>query len=210
MEAEIFYNEQMLEIRRWQDRLPEIVTPFRELAGSETIDFGYALTRYLYDAGDHELAADRYESIMERLQLPPRRDLLAAPLLCNLAYLAARIGDGERALVLYAALEPLADSFANTTVAKPVGAHFLGMLATTLGKVDAADRHFDAALAAHERACTPLLAAETLMEHARLCANGGDASKFERCLEGARTIAAAHGATFVERGCREIALSAGG
>ena len=44
-EALLFYNEQILEIRRWQDRLSEVMGPLREFAGSDNADFGYALTR---------------------------------------------------------------------------------------------------------------------------------------------------------------------
>jgi DNA-binding SARP family transcriptional activator len=208
-EAEIFYNEQMLEIRRWQDRVAEVVLPFRDLAGNEEIDFGYALTRYLYDAGEHDLAAERYDSIMQRVEIPPRRDLLAAPLLCNLAYLAARLGDVPRARLLHREIMPIADSFANTTVAKPVGHHFLGMLAATLGDDAAADRAFTAALEAHERACTPLLCAETLVEHARLCARRHDRATFEQLVGRARSIAVERGAAFVVRECDEIAASVG-
>ena len=76
-EAFIFYNEQMLEIRRWQDRLHEFVSDFREVAGNEEYDFGFALTRYLYDGGEHDVARTAYSSIMDRIELPPRRDMLA-------------------------------------------------------------------------------------------------------------------------------------
>jgi tetratricopeptide (TPR) repeat protein len=205
MESEIFYNEQLLEIRRWQDRLPEVIGALRELAGVEGIDFGYALTRYLYDAGEHEEAADRYRSVVEHFVLPPRRDLLAGPVLCNLGYLAARLGDQDRMPELFDALLPLASSFANTTVAKPVGAHFLGMLASARGEDDEAERYFVAAAAAHAAAETPLLRAETLLEHARLAARTGARARRDTLLGAAREIASQHGALMIVRGCAELA-----
>jgi hypothetical protein len=204
IEAEIFYNEQLLEIRRWQQRLHEVIGPFADFAGNDSIDFGYALTRYLYESGEHEAAAEKYRAIVGGLKLPLRRDLLAAPLLCNLAFLAAKLDDVEHAAVFYEALTPMANGFANTTVAKPLGAHFLGLLATTLGDTAAAARHFEAAEAAHVRACTPLLEAETLLEHARLLAVNGDRAKTQRLVNDAHSLGAAHGATLILSGCDEV------
>ena len=69
-EALLFYNEQILEIRRWQDQLSEVIVLLREFAGSDTADFGYALTRYLYDAHDDAQASACYTKIIRELQLP--------------------------------------------------------------------------------------------------------------------------------------------
>ena len=74
-------------------------------------------------------------------------------------------------------------AFANTTVTKPVGAHFLGMLATTLDDLDIAEAHFEAALAAHEQAGAPLLAAETQLEWARAMMRRPDQSRAATLLE---------------------------
>ena len=191
-EATIFFTELLLEIRRWQGRLAEVLPDFVELAGVPGIDFGYSLVRYLYDAGEHDAALTHYRSIMRDQPIPPRRDLLAGATLCHLAYLAARAGDTKNAARIYDALTPLAGSFANTTVAKPVTEHFLGMLAATLGDVAAAEAHFSVAVAAHESVHAPLFVAETQVEWARLLADHGRDT--ER--------AAALGATAVETATR--------
>jgi hypothetical protein len=167
-EAFIFFTEMLLEIRRWQGRLDEMLPEFRDIAGVDGIDFGYSLVRYLYDAGEHEDALARYEEIMRRQQLPPRRDLLAGTTLCNLVYLATRARDTARAPALADALAPLAGTFPNTTVAKPVAEHFLGMLAGCTGDIATAQRRFETAVSAHERVRAPLLLAETRLEWATL------------------------------------------
>jgi hypothetical protein len=101
----------MLLICRWQDRLTEMLPEFRDLAGIDGIDFGYALARYLYDAAEEEAAASCYAAIVERLRLPPRRDMMAGAQLSNLAYLTARLGDGDRPASIYELLLPFGDAF---------------------------------------------------------------------------------------------------
>jgi class 3 adenylate cyclase len=207
-EAFIFFTEQTLEIRRWQDRLGEMLDGFRELAGIDRIDFGYSLVRYLYDAQEEVAATASYEAIMDRLRLPPRRDMLVATTLGNLAYMAARVGDRERANSVYDVLLPLGRAFATTTVAKPVGLHYLGMLASTMGQHDVAEDHFASALALHEQAQAPLLAAETRLEWARmLMSHPADADRAARLIEQVRTTAAAYQAHFLERSCELVAHS---
>lgn len=204
-EAFIFYNEQILEIRRWQARLGELLDIVGSLAGNESVDFGYSLTRYAYDAGEIDVARRVYTEQMVPLPLPPRRDMLALTTLYNLAYLATRFGDVTHARVTYDALTPHAGAFTSTTVAKPVGEHFLGMLATTIGDHPLAARHFRNATRAHERACAPLLLAETHVEHARLLvASGAPADEVADLLESARAIARPRGAAFLLLGCGEI------
>ena len=63
-EALIFFTELLLEIRRWQGRLSEMLPEFADLAGMAGIDFGYSLVRYLYDAGE----------VRARPRAVPRRD----------------------------------------------------------------------------------------------------------------------------------------
>jgi class 3 adenylate cyclase len=202
-EARIFFTEQMLEIRRWQDRLTEMLPEFQDLAGVDGIDFGYALVRYLYDAGQEEAATSCYAAIMQRLRLPPRRDMLAGALLSNLAYLTARVGDCDRAASIYELLLLFGDAFPTTTVAKPVGWHHLGMLAATMGEAERAEEHFAAALRSHESARAPLLAAETKLEWARLLM-GPDSDRAADLLDAVRKTAAACGADFLERSSKEV------
>jgi DNA-binding SARP family transcriptional activator/tetratricopeptide (TPR) repeat protein len=202
-EAFIFYTEQLLEIRRWQRRLGELIEDFRDLAGNDAIDFGYSLTRYLYDSGEHDAARAAYEKIMDRLALPPRRDMLAITTLYNVGYLAAKLGDTMRAPAIYDALLPYGSAFTSTTVARPIGHHFLGMLASTLGEREAARRHFESATQAQSDARAPLLLAETQLEHARLLVGTGDPG-LATLVGSVRAAAVAHGARFLGLECDEI------
>ncbi len=203
-EALIFFTELLLEIRRWQGRLAEMLADFRELAGVPGIDFGYSLVRYQYDAGEREQALADYHDAMLRQPLPPRRDLLGGATLCNLAYLAARAGDSAHARPLYEALAPLAGSFANTTVAKPVAEHFLGVLATVMGDDEVADEHFAVAVVAHEKADAPLLVVETRVEWARLLCGTGATDRAGELLAEVDETAATYSAAFLERATEEI------
>ena len=138
-DAFVFHTEQTFEIERWRGNLAEHIEELRPFAGQPAWDFGYVLTRYLYEAGDTVAASEIYRRIVATTFLPLRRDMLAAPALYNLALLATRERDRATAEGLYTALQPFADAFANTTVAKPVGWHYLGMLAATTGRTVAAD-----------------------------------------------------------------------
>jgi tetratricopeptide (TPR) repeat protein len=172
-----------------------MVPQFGDLVAIEGVDFGYSLVRYLYDAGEEERAIAHYHEIMERQPVPPRRDLLAGATLCNLAYLAARAGDTTHAPRIYAALAPLAGSFANTTVAKPVTEHFLGMLAASLQDTATAEAHFADAIAAHENVRAPLLVAASQLEYARLLLDsGGDQTRAAELIGAAADTATTYAA----------------
>jgi hypothetical protein len=204
-EAVIFFSELLLEIRRWQGRLPEMLDDIRDLAGLAGVDFGYSLIRYLYDAGERELAIERYNDVMQQMQLPPRRDLLAGATLCHLAYLAARAADAPNCARLYESLAPLAGTFANTTVAKPVTEHFLGMLSVALNDHDAAERSFSIAVEAHEKIRAPLLIAETQVEWARLLVDSDRGSeRVATLLRAAGDTAKAYASVFLQRQINEL------
>lgn len=204
-EAVIFFSELSLEIRRWQGRLREMLPEFADLAGVAGIDFSYPLVRYLYDAGEEERAIALYHEIMDRQPLPVRRDLLAGATLCNLAYLAARAGDAVHAPQIYDALAPLAGSFANTTVAKPVTEHFLGLLAASRHHDAIAEGHFAVAVAVEEKSGAPLLVAETQLEWARLlAASGGDPDRLAELIGAVDDAATAYSSVFLRRAAEEL------
>ena len=100
-DAFVFHTEQTFEIERWRGNLAEHIEELRPFAGQPAWDFGYVLTRYLYEAGDTVAASEIYRRIVATTFLPLRRDMLAAPALYNLALLATRergSGDGGGAL----------------------------------------------------------------------------------------------------------------
>jgi hypothetical protein len=100
---------------------------------------------------------------------------------------------------------PYRSAFANTTVARPIGDHFLGMLASVLGDVVNADEHFERALAIHDRVGAPLLAAETRLEWARSLIGRASAARIAELLDAATLTARAHGAPLLFRRAQEIA-----
>jgi hypothetical protein len=207
-DAQMFFGEQILEIRRWQDRLVEMLPFFGDLAGDDRFDFGYTLLRYLFDAGETTKATRIYGDVMSRVALPPRRDMLAMPTLCSLSYLAARVGDTEHAPELYAELLPWAHTVGKTIVARPVGHHCLGMLAASMHDGDTAEHHLTAAIAAHDAMRMPLLAAESRLERAKVIVERGgpEADGVAAEIESVRVTAEASGAAMLGRCCDELRL----
>ena len=193
-DAFVFHAEQMMEIRRWQGRLAEHLEELRPFAGRPDWDFGYAITRYVYEAGETEQGGRLYRELVAKPFLPLRRDMLAAPGLYNLAFLATREGDADTAPGLYEALVPFADSFANTTVAKPVGWHYLGMLASVTGDLETAEAHLRKSVTVHDLVGAPLFRAESEVELARVLLTSGADSEAGTLLQNARLTAAARGA----------------
>ncbi|MGH8977642.1 MAG: hypothetical protein ACRDV7_06170, partial [Acidimicrobiia bacterium] len=206
-DAFVFHSEQTMEIHRWQGRLSEHEEQLRSLAGQREWDFGYALTRYLYEAGDTDTAGAIYHRIVVAGFLPLRRDMLAAPALYNLAFLAAREGDKDTAIGLRDALTPFADSFANTTVAKAVGWHYLGMLSATIGELDEAEANLEKAVAIHDLVGAPLFRAESEIELARLANDRGDRTTAGALLERASATAESRGAALLTRACATLLSS---
>jgi tetratricopeptide (TPR) repeat protein len=85
------------------------------------------------------------------------------------AAVAARLGDVASARRLYERLNAWPDQvvFNGSVVAGSV-AQSLGLLATALGEYDAAEAHFNRALAVHERLHAPYLLARTNLEWGRM------------------------------------------
>jgi tetratricopeptide (TPR) repeat protein len=163
LEAVAFYSEQLAEIRRLQGRLGELTEAMRAIAPRLLIDPVHAVLRYLCEAGVDEVD-QLFDHAIATRGLPPRRDLAQRAALDNLAYVAARLRRRDAQHTLYDALLPFADTFGHSAVAHPCGHHYLAVLASSMGQPDTAVAHFEAAAALHERAQTPLLLAESLIE----------------------------------------------
>jgi DNA-binding SARP family transcriptional activator len=136
--------------------------------------------------------------------------------LTGMAYAAracARLGDRERAALLYEQLLPCAP----LNVVIGLGIHypgsvelFLGLLATTMERWDEAERHFEAARTMHERMSSPPLGAHTDHEHARMLLTRGrpeDRRRAGELLKRAAATAASLGMTRLSE--RVAELSAG-
>jgi tetratricopeptide (TPR) repeat protein len=150
--ALLVYGVQLFGLRREQGRLDEIEPAIRafaeEHAAMPAFRSGLALlcchlgrlgeARAIFD----DLAARRFE------QFP--RDANWINAMDELAQVCAALGDGERAALLYERLAPyerhnVVIAFAEACEGSV--ARYLGMLAATMRRWDAAARHFDAALA---------------------------------------------------------------
>jgi DNA-binding CsgD family transcriptional regulator/tetratricopeptide (TPR) repeat protein len=110
--------------------------------------------------------ADDARRELERLAIGDLSDLPRGPrwlhILAMLAHTSALLGDRRRALLLYALLEPVAGGAVFATdglLWQGATDFYLGLLATTLGRWDAAARHFDAALALYAGDDVPVLTA---------------------------------------------------
>ena len=100
---------------------------------------------------------------------------------------------------------PYGSLFTSTTVARPVGWHYLGMLAATFGQHDIGAEHLALAIEAHERVRAPLFLAETKLELARVVLEmEGRTSDATSLLGDVRATAAAHGSPFLARRCAEV------
>jgi hypothetical protein len=119
--------------------------------------------------------------------------------------LATHLGDGRLLGTLYESIRPYPSAFANTTVAKPVGEHFLGLIAAAQHDLESAERHFERALSLQDNVGTPLLAAETRLEWARILDPHTDSVRRSTLLRDATEVARSRGAAFIERRATEIA-----
>jgi class 3 adenylate cyclase/tetratricopeptide (TPR) repeat protein len=130
--------------------------------------------------------------------------------MANWAAVAAHLHDAAHAERLEAALRPYARQAVPLVAAPtPSVAHHLGMVATTLGHHDHAERHFRAAVAIHDRIGAPHWVARTRLEWARMLLTRrrpGDVERARELLGQALGTARELGLGAVERGA--VALMA--
>ena len=124
--------------------------------------------------------------------------------LANFASVATECGAAEFAEALDDHLAPLADRFVTTGATVPLGhvSHFLGGLATVLGRYDEADAFFSQSAAFNERIGATFFAAQTDLLWGRMLAKRdapGDAKHARDLLLKAQHSAAANGYGYVER-----------
>lgn len=187
-EAYAFLGGQLLEIRRLQGRLAELVPALD--AVPPTAPHSLTVARYLCVASEVEAARARLARFApDSGPLRLRRDMLERPLLDDLAFLAARLDRPDLAASVRVRLEPLADTFGHAVVAHPVGHHWLGVLALAQGRTNDAVTHLGRAIARHAAADLPLLEAESLIELARARDSIGDRSGAVRARAAARELA---------------------
>ena len=111
--------------------------------------------------------------------------------------------DAERAARLFTRLAPWADQFsAGALTAEGPVCHYVGGLATVLGRYDEAETHFLESAAMSERVGAKFFAARTDLSWGKMLAErgrAGDAEKSRELLTKAHAAARAHGYGVVER-----------
>lgn len=102
-----------------------------------------------------------------------------------LAEACARLGDAARAAEIYPLLEPLADCNVLLVPVAPFGAasYFLGLLATTVGRYDDAERHYEHALRKNDWMGTRQILARTQTAYAAMLLERGGAGDRGRAIE---------------------------
>ena len=127
-----------------------------------------------------------------------------------LAEVCAWLGDAQRGCALYDLLLPYADRVITSDGAYFVlgsGSRFLGLLAAALDRADAAERHFEDALAMHTRLGAPPWVARTQLDYARMLRKRdtpGDRERARELLEAALATAREIGMAKVAADCEAL------
>ena len=166
------YGVQMFTIRREQGRLAEIAPLVKRFVSEkpEEAIWKPGLMLIASDLGFHEQARTHFEALAQSdFALP--MDAKRAITLTYLAEVSAALGDSRRAERLYELLLPyreVAILAAPFTLCCGAGAHYLGLLATTMSDWDRAETHFNASIAMNERLKAWPRLADTRFEYARM------------------------------------------
>ncbi|MCU0270776.1 MAG: AAA family ATPase, partial [Acidimicrobiales bacterium] len=176
-DAGVFYGGQLLEVAWQRGTLGELI-PFIVELDAETPDthssghqsamaFAYA------DAGRHELARDRLDSFAGS-GFQVFEDHVWFVFMAYLAEAAIECGDPRYAGPLFDQLLPFATNWACTgaTIEGPVS-HYLGGLATVLGRFDEADTFLTRSAAACAQTGAVFFAARTDLQRGRMLAARG-------------------------------------
>jgi hypothetical protein len=208
--APVFFAILLFHVRREQDRAAELA-PQIALIGEEhaflrSWRYGMAFLRFVI--GEREAAARDLTALATEHFTELPRDGNWLPAMVNLAEVAHGVGDAGAAQDLYELLRPHAASAVVVAAAACLGSveRYLGLLAVTLGRLDAAAEHFESALAAHVRLDAPVYRARTAFAYARLLerrAKPGDAARAAALLADARATAEAFGMAALLREMRE-------
>jgi tetratricopeptide (TPR) repeat protein len=167
--------------------------------------FYASVARAAAQCGRHDRAQELLDAaVAVKFQNIPS-DLLWTSAIVTYAETAIVLDDVSAAAVLYETLEPWPDQMAYMGIrAEGPIAHYLGALATMLGRYDDADRHFATALDLDTRVPAPFHLARTRLEHGRmLVARGRDGDVEAAVADFTRARAVA-----VERGYGEVARRA--
>jgi DNA-binding SARP family transcriptional activator len=163
---------QMVSVRREQGRLDKLVDTVEDLATHfPQVDSWRCALAYIYAQLECMTQARRE---LDRLAhggfsaMP--RDASWLPNLSTLSEVVVFLGDAPRAQLLYELLLPYADRCVITSnlLCQGSASRPLGLLATTLARYEAAERHFEQALKTNAQIRSPLWIAHTQHDYARM------------------------------------------
>ncbi|HKY77242.1 MAG TPA: tetratricopeptide repeat protein, partial [Acidimicrobiia bacterium] len=171
-DAQTIYAAQMLVVRYEQGRLEEVLPMFVELAADPDfkVPAAEAITAFIYCELDRpDEARPHYEAVAADRFAGIRFDHLWLMSLAVSAEAAVRLGDSESALVLSDLMAPYSDLIVTLHSWNwNCVTHYLGLLATGLGRYEEADAHFQATVERQLRLGTPAWLAHTRLEWARM------------------------------------------
>jgi len=203
-DAYLYFMLQRFAVAFDQGRLAELLVAFNDLkTNNPTLPFLDTMLAVLHvELGDD----DDVRRILERWAasdfhaLP--RDITRIRAMTSLAVAAAHLGETAPAGVLYDLLVPHQDQIDLMVTVAGAVAHYLGLLAATIGRFNDADAHFSAAAATHQRVGAPSWLARSRLEWARMLLTRrqpGDAERARVLLGQVMATARARGLANIER-----------
>jgi DNA-binding SARP family transcriptional activator/tetratricopeptide (TPR) repeat protein len=166
------FGAQMLFLRNEQGRLGELVQGIEEFTRLYPEITGYrCVLAYIYaQLGRTEDARREFEAVAQDDFRGLPRSVYWLASMSVLCEVAAFLGDGPRARALYELLLPFADRYVVVFgfLCRGSVSRLLGLLATTLRRLDDATRHFEYALAMNARIGAALSNAHTQHDYARM------------------------------------------
>jgi predicted ATPase/class 3 adenylate cyclase len=204
-------NSLLLVLRREQGRLDELEPIFAATrAGVPRSTLARCSLALCYaELGRRAEATGEFEQLAVADFATVPRDAGWMAVMVLLTEVCASLGDGPHAAVLYQLLLPYAARNATLDVHVCYGsvAYYLGLLAVTMGVVDRAEQHFDAALQFNLRMGASAWVARTRYHYAAMLlarAQPGDRERAAELAELALAAADAHGMSSLAGKLREL------
>jgi tetratricopeptide (TPR) repeat protein len=199
--ASIYFTIHDFIRRREQGGLEEIEPVVRRLGEEQPSRWLSGHLWILAESGRLDEARERFEAAVASGYPSPTPDVTMVIRHAQMAHVVFALDDVRRAEVLYDRLLPYQDQWAPHGVGGgtqgSVHRH-LGLMATTMGRYDDAERHFTLALEVHERTGTRTWVAHALHAHALMLMRrgaDGDAARASAMIARATEIARTLGMT---------------
>jgi class 3 adenylate cyclase len=205
-DTNVFFGVQLMATNLQKGSLIEVV-PLIEQMATEITENLYAVKAALVLALADGDRTDEVRQLLEEEFVDTGFKFLVDALwsigMCGFAEGAIEVGDPRFARPLFDQLAPWADQWCTTgvTAQGPIG-HYVGGLATVLGRFDEADAYFAQAASMSTRARAKFFGARTDLLWGRMLVargNPDDAARARALLTQARTVAVANGYGKVER-----------